>query len=41
VPDQVHVLSEGRIIRTGDHTLAAELEANGYGPSFAEPVPTP
>jgi Fe-S cluster assembly ATP-binding protein len=41
VPDQVHVLSEGRIIRTGDHTLAADLEANGYAPSLSDPVPAP
>ncbi len=29
-PDFVHVLSEGRIVRTGDHTLASELEIDGY-----------
>lgn len=29
-PDFVHVLAGGRIIRTGDHTLALELEADGY-----------
>ncbi len=29
-PDRVHVLDHGRIIRSGDHTLAAELEAVGY-----------
>jgi Fe-S cluster assembly ATP-binding protein len=33
VPDYVHVLSEGRIIRSGDSTLALELEAHGYEPS--------
>ena len=30
VPDYVHVLSQGRIIRTGDASLAHELEAEGY-----------
>ena len=30
VPDVVHVLSEGRIIRTGDASLAKELEKDGY-----------
>ena len=30
VPDVVHVLSKGRIVRTGGKELALELEANGY-----------
>ena len=30
VPDTVHVLYKGQIIRTGDKALALELEANGY-----------
>jgi Fe-S cluster assembly ATP-binding protein len=30
-PDVVHVLAEGRIVRTGDKSLAAELEKTGYG----------
>jgi len=30
VPDQVHVLSQGRIVKSGDKSLALELEANGY-----------
>ncbi len=30
VPDYVHVLSEGRIVRSGDKTLAHELEEKGY-----------
>jgi Fe-S cluster assembly ATP-binding protein len=30
VPDIVHVLSRGRIVRTGGSDLAIELEANGY-----------
>ena len=31
VPDRVHVLANGRVIRSGDHSLAQELEAKGYG----------
>jgi Fe-S cluster assembly ATP-binding protein len=30
VPDVVHVLSNGRIVRTGGKELALELEASGY-----------
>lgn len=30
VPDVVHVLLDGRIVRTGDKELAQELEAKGY-----------
>ncbi|MAA98400.1 MAG: Fe-S cluster assembly ATPase SufC [Stappia sp.] len=30
VPDVVHVLSRGRIVKTGDKDLALELEKNGY-----------
>jgi Fe-S cluster assembly ATP-binding protein len=29
-PDRVHVLSDGRIAKSGDKTLAAELEKSGY-----------
>ena len=29
-PDYVHVLSDGRILRTGDKSLALELENRGY-----------
>ena len=29
-PDFVHVLVDGRIVRTGGRELAAELEAKGY-----------
>ena len=29
-PDWVHVLVDGRIVRTGGRELAAELEAKGY-----------
>lgn len=31
VPDVIHVLSEGRIVRTGDKSLALLLEEKGYG----------
>ncbi|MBH79993.1 MAG: Fe-S cluster assembly ATPase SufC [Gammaproteobacteria bacterium] len=30
VPDVVHVLAEGRIVRSGDKALALDLEAKGY-----------
>jgi Fe-S cluster assembly ATP-binding protein len=31
VPDRVHVLAAGRIVRSGGPELARELEARGYG----------
>ncbi|MGH9099307.1 MAG: Fe-S cluster assembly ATPase SufC, partial [Acidimicrobiales bacterium] len=31
VPDRVHVMAEGRIVRSGGKDLAALLEAEGYG----------
>jgi Fe-S cluster assembly ATP-binding protein len=31
VPDRVHVLAHGRIVKSGDKDLALELEAKGYG----------
>ena len=31
VPDVVHVLADGRIVRTGGRELALELEEKGYG----------
>ena len=31
VPDRVHVMAGGRIIRSGDRSLAVELEKEGYG----------
>ncbi|MCP4043965.1 MAG: Fe-S cluster assembly ATPase SufC [Gammaproteobacteria bacterium] len=31
VPDHVHVLADGRIIKSGDRNLALELEKRGYG----------
>ena len=30
VPDFVHVLSDGRIVKSGGKELAHDLEANGY-----------
>ena len=30
VPDYVHVMYDGRIVKSGDKTLALELEAKGY-----------
>ncbi len=41
VPDFVHVLQDGRIVRSGDKGLALELEEKGYGgieTSAATPV---
>ena len=31
MPDHVHVLSGGRIVKSGDKSLALELEEKGYG----------
>src|SRR5262249_12089763 len=39
VPDFVHVLADGRIVRSGGKDLALELEEKGYGwlePSYAD-----
>jgi Fe-S cluster assembly ATP-binding protein len=36
VPDRVHVLAGGRIVRSGGPELARELEANGYAGVLAE-----
>jgi Fe-S cluster assembly ATP-binding protein len=35
VPDHVHVLARGRIVRSGDKELALELERSGYA-AFVE-----
>jgi Fe-S cluster assembly ATP-binding protein len=40
VPDFVHVLSEGRILRSGGKELALELEDRGYGWIEEEAVAT-
>lgn len=37
-PDQVHVLIDGRIARSGDRHLAEELEAHGYEWVVEEPA---
>jgi len=39
-PDVVHVLSEGRIVRSGGPELAVELEATGYAGYRAVPEPS-
>ena len=36
VPDRVHVLAKGRILRSGGSELARELEAKGYGDILSE-----
>ena len=38
VPDRVHVLVAGRIVRSGGPELARELEASGYAAVMAEAV---
>ena len=40
VPDHVHVLQDGRIVRSGGKELALELEETGYG-GVASPGPAP
>jgi Fe-S cluster assembly ATP-binding protein len=35
-PDVVHVLAQGRIVKTGGRELALELERDGYGPVLRE-----
>jgi Fe-S cluster assembly ATP-binding protein len=37
VPDRVHVLAEGRIVRSGGKELALELEERGYAWLETEP----
>ncbi|KAA3512256.1 Fe-S cluster assembly ATPase SufC [Agrobacterium rosae] len=36
VPDSVHVLYKGKIIRSGDKNLALDLESNGYADIIGE-----
>jgi len=38
VPDVVHIMSDGRIIKTGGADLALEVEHNGYADILAETV---
>ena len=35
-PDVVHIMSEGRIVKTGGPELALEVEENGYGDILSE-----
>jgi Fe-S cluster assembly ATP-binding protein len=30
IPDFVHIMYDGRIVKTGDKSLALDLEARGY-----------
>jgi Fe-S cluster assembly ATP-binding protein len=39
VPDYVHVLSDGRVVKSGGKELALELESKGYGWLEADAVP--
>lgn len=41
VPDFVHVLAEGRIVESGDRTLALKLEKQGYAWLDGRRVPEP
>ena len=36
VPDTVHVLYKGQVIKSGDKSLALHLEANGYADVIEE-----
>jgi Fe-S cluster assembly ATP-binding protein len=36
VPDSVHVLYKGKVIKSGDKALARQLEANGYADVIAD-----
>lgn len=38
VPDKVHVLYKGQIIKTGDKSLALELEQSGYADIINQPA---
>jgi Fe-S cluster assembly ATP-binding protein len=40
IPDQVHVMYDGRIVKSGDKTLALELESKGYADFVAAPSAT-
>jgi Fe-S cluster assembly ATP-binding protein len=41
VPDRVHVMSNGRIVRSGDRQLALELEQKGYALVEGRPEAAP
>lgn len=36
VPDKIHVFADGRIVKTGDKSLALEIEKNGYADFIKE-----
>ena len=36
VPDKIHVFTDGRIVKTGDKSLALEIEKNGYAEFLKE-----
>ncbi|MDX1972872.1 MAG: Fe-S cluster assembly ATPase SufC [Candidatus Sumerlaeia bacterium] len=38
VPDKVHVLYKGQIVKSGDKSLALELEASGYADIINQPA---
>jgi len=38
VPDVVHVFSDGRVVESGDKSLALQLEAQGYADYTAQPA---
>jgi Fe-S cluster assembly ATP-binding protein len=38
VPDYVHVLVQGQIVKSGGRELALELEAQGYGWAVQQPA---
>ena len=42
-PDQVHIMVNGRIVQTGDKSLATKLEAQGYEwvKEYAASLPQP
>jgi Fe-S cluster assembly ATP-binding protein len=40
VPDYIHVLAEGRIVKSGDKTLATKLEQHGYSWLKEQPAHT-
>jgi Fe-S cluster assembly ATP-binding protein len=37
-PDVVHIMADGRIVKSGGPDLALEVEANGYADIVAEAV---
>jgi len=41
VPDRVHVLAEGRIVKSGDRSLALKLEEEGYAWAGERRLPEP